>query len=354
MNFGVLHICNYAAAYKGGFINSLEFLRKDIQKDGVEQVYLFPYRALSTNAKEWIEELRRDGATVYIQTDSFVKNISLLKRIVKTHKVRKIFRHFNDLYMDIIMRVFCPTIPVVRFFHCIYSASGVSHKIRKMIYKNDIFVGVSQTVADDVSKKFSNRKVDILENSISFDRLSKIDPFERTEKISCLTMGYNCRVKGVDLTFEAFKRLNGKYDVTLYVVVASHAEELEEEIKKHFGKQPEWLIVLPPTENIGTYFHNTDIFLSPSRSEGLPFSVFEAMYCGCLAIASDIPQLVTDKVSTIRYFRSEDVSDYTRVLSETIEDVNSPEAQEEILIAKNEIEANFSMQVWCDRVKKLI
>ncbi len=354
MNFGVLHICNYAAAYKGGFINSLEFLRKDIQKDGVEQVYLFPYRALSTNAKEWIEELRRDGATVYIQTDSFVKNISLLKRIVKTHKVRKIFRHFNDLYMDIIMRVFCPSIPVVRFFHCIYSASGVSHKIRKMIYKNDIFVGVSQTVADDVSKKFSNRKVDILENSISFDRLSKIDPFERTEKISCLTMGYNCRVKGVDLTFEAFKRLNGKYDVTLYVVVASHAEELEEEIKKHFGKQPEWLIVLPPTENIGTYFHNTDIFLSPSRSEGLPFSVFEAMYCGCLAIASDIPQLVTDKVSTIRYFRSEDVSDYTRVLSETIEDVNSPEAQEEILIAKNEIEANFSMQVWCDRVKKLI
>ena len=35
MGFSVLHICDYAAAYKGGFINALEFLRKDLQKDGI-------------------------------------------------------------------------------------------------------------------------------------------------------------------------------------------------------------------------------------------------------------------------------------------------------------------------------
>ena len=70
-------------------------------------------------------------------------------------------------------------------------------------------------------------------------------------------MGYNCKVKGVDLTFEVFKKIREKYDALLYVVVASHKEELEEEIKKHFGQKPDWLTVLPPSENIGAYYRST-------------------------------------------------------------------------------------------------
>lgn len=355
MNFGVLHICDYAAAYKGGFINALEFLRKDVEKDGTEHIYLFPHRALSTNAKNWIEELRRDGATVYVQTDSFVKNILLLKKVVREHKVKKIFRHFNDFKIDVIIRLLFPSIPVVRFFQCTYSASGLSHKIRTFLYKKDVLVGVSKSVTEKAEKSFPGREIKTLEHALSLDRLSKVDPFSKPDKVACLTMGYNCKVKGVDLTFEVFKRIREKYDALLYVVVASHAEELEAEIKKHFGEKPEWLTVLPPTENIGTYYHNTDIILSPSRTEGaLPFVVFEAMYCGSIAIASDIPQQITDKVSTVRYFRSEDLDDYEKVLSKAIEDVAAPETENERIKAKEEISANYSMQVWCDRFKELI
>ncbi len=355
MKFSILHICDYAAAYKGGFINSLEFLRKDLQKDGIGQVYLFPHRALSTKAKEWIEELRKDGATVYIQTDSFFKNIALVRKIVKEHHIKKIFRHFNDLKIDIIIRFFCPSVPVVRFFHCTYTASGFSHIIRKFIYKKDVFVGVSRSVIEKAMERFSDREISSLENAIFLERFSHQDFFEKSDKVSCLTMGYNCKVKGVDLTFEVFKRIREKYDVLLYVVVASHKEELDEEIKKHFGEKPDWLIILPPTENIGTYYYNTDIILGPSRSEGaLPFVVFEAMYCGSLAVVSDIPQQITNKVNSIRYFKSEDVDDYERVLSKAIEDVNKPETQRERQVAKEEIMKNYSMQVWADRFKKYI
>ena len=355
MSFSVLHICDYAAAYKGGFINALEYLRKDLQKESVGTVYLFPHRALSTNAKNWIEELRADGAEVYIQTDSFVKNISLLKKIVQKHNVTKIFRHFNDLYMDIIERIFFPSIPVVRFFQCTYSATGFSHKLRSLLYKKDVLIGVSKSVTEKAEKSFPDREIKTLEHALSLDRFSIIDDFPKADKISCLTMGYNCKVKGVDLTFEVFKRIREKYDVLLYVVVASHAEELEEEIKKHFGEKPDWLIVLPPTEHIGTYYHNMDIVLSPSRTEGaLPFVVFEAMYCGCLAVASDIPQQKTTKVSGVRYFKSENIDDYEKVLSEAIEDVNKPETELCRDKAKNEIVSNYSMQVWCDRFKEYI
>lgn len=354
MEYSVLHICDYAAAYKGGFINALEFLRKDLNNDGVEQVYLFPHRALSTNAKNWIEEMRADGATVYVQTDSIVKNISLVRKIVKKHNVKKIFRHFNDLKIDAVIRLFCPRIPVVRFMHCEYRATGLSHKIRKLLYKKDVFVGVSETVTQKLVELFPDNRCDTLQNAICFDRFSKVDEFEKPDKITCLTMGYNVLVKGIDLTFEVFRRIRKKYDAVLYVVVASHREELEAEIKKQFGTQPEWLIVLQPTENIGTYYHNADIFLSPSRSEGLPFAVFEAMYCGCLAVASDIPQLITDKVSSIRYFESENLDEYEKVLSKAIEDVKKPETEKERLEAKEEILKNYSMKVWADRFKALI
>lgn len=355
MKFSVLHICDYAAAYKGGFINSLEYLRKDLQKDSIGTVYLFPHRALSTNAKNWIEELKSDGATVYIQSDSFLKNIQLLRKIAKEHNVRKIFRHFNDLHIDIIERLFLPSIPVVRFFHCTYTASGVSHFIRKLLYKKDVFVGVSKTVVEDALKHFSDRKVNSLENAIMLERFSDCERVDKAPQISCITMGYNCKVKGVDLTFEAFKRIREKYDVLLYVVVASHKEELEDEIKTHFGEKPDWLIVLPPTENIGKYYYGADIVLGPSRAEGaLPFVIFEAMYCGCLAVVSDIPQQLTDKISGIRYFKSEDIDDYERVLSKAIEDVAKPETEALRQKAKEEIISNYSMQVWCDRFKEYI
>lgn len=354
MKFSVLHICNYAAAYKGGFINSLEYLRKDLQKESVGTVYLFPHRALSTNAKNWIEELKRDGATVYIQTDSFIKNILLIRKIVKKHNIKKVFRHFNDLKADAIIKLVCPGVPIVRLFHCEYGATGLSHKLRKLLYKRDIMVGVSDTVTGQVAELFPGNRTETLQNAIYFDRFLKLDPFEKPEKIACLTMGYNVAVKGIDLTFEVFKRIREKYDVLLYVVVASHREELEAEIKRQFGTKPEWLKVLPPTENIGTYYHNSDIFLSPSRTEGLPYALFEAMYCGCLAVASDIPQLITDKVSSVRYFKSEDVNEYEKVLLKAIEAVDLPQTETERKKAKEEIISNYSMQVWCDRFKEYI
>lgn len=355
MKFSVLHICDYAANYKGGFMNALEFLRKDLQKDNIEQIYLLPARALSTNAKNWIEDMRADGATVYVQTESFLKNIFLLRKIVKKHNVVKIFRHFNDIKMDIITRLFCPSIPVVRFFQCTYNAEGFSHKLRTVLYKNDVLLGVSNSVTEKAMNSFPGRDIDTLEHALSLDRLSKVDDFPQTDKVSCLAVGYNCRVKGIDLTFEVFKRIREKYDALLYVVVASHLEEFEAEIRNHFGEKPDWLTILPPTENIGTYYHNTDIILSPSRSEGaLPFVVFEAMYCGSLAVVSDIPQQITDKVSSIRYFRSEDVDDYERVLSKAIDDVDKPETENERLTAKEEIVENYSMQVWSDKFKALI
>ena len=99
--FRVLHICDYAASYRGNFIDSLESL--ETYHDDVENFYLFPLRAQKTRAKEWIDNLNQNGVKAYIQKDNIFKNFALLSQIIKKHKINRIVRHFADPKIDILI-----------------------------------------------------------------------------------------------------------------------------------------------------------------------------------------------------------------------------------------------------------
>lgn len=273
----VLHICNYAAPYKGNFIESLQYFGQD---ERAKNVYLFTHRARSTAAAEWIEELRRGGADAYIQEAGMIKNVRLLRHIIKTHGVGFMFCHFYDIKMDAILKLFFPSKRVARFFHCMYSATGgLKHQLRRFLWRNNKLVGVSEPVSQSLRQCFGGFQVHTVENAIRFDRLDRVDEFERSPKLSLLTMGYNVQVKGVDLALKVAARLKDKYDLVLGIVVASHMQELTECIDSVLGGLPEWIILLPPVDNVATYYKGSDIFLSPSRSEAFGYAVVEAAYC---------------------------------------------------------------------------
>ena len=54
------------------------------------------------------------------------------------------------------------------------------------------------------------------------------------------------------------------------------------------GRPLPWLRLLTPQENVADLYQAAAIFLSPSRSEGLPYSVCEAMANGIPVVLSDI------------------------------------------------------------------
>ncbi|MBN1399045.1 MAG: glycosyltransferase family 4 protein [Bacteroidetes bacterium] len=87
------------------------------------------------------------------------------------------------------------------------------------------------------------------------------------------------RVKGLDILFEAARMMP---EVSFTVI------GLSEKIAAIFNSPPN-IKVLPPVERkqLLTYYQNAKVYCQPSRHEGMPNALCEAMLCGCIPVATD-------------------------------------------------------------------
>ena len=92
-------------------------------------------------------------------------------------------------------------------------------------------------------------------------------------------MGWNCFQKGVDLAVKATLPLRNKYNITFHIVGGINEDKAKGIVKDICGEDTDWIRYLPPTNNIGTYYKASDIFLSPSRWEAFGYANIEAVYC---------------------------------------------------------------------------
>ena len=271
----LLHICDYSAPYQGNFIPSLKALE---ECRDVWNVYLFPFRANKTGAIRWIDELNSTsrGEIAYIQTDSFLLNVCLLRRIIKLHNVSFVYKHFYDIKIDLALKLVFPSSHVMRFMHCMYDgkvSSGVKHKIREFLWRGNTLVGVTETVSEGLRQAFPKAKVKTVENGISFSRFALATKVDQGGNPNLLCMGYNVYVKGVDIALKAVQKVRETQRVNLSIVAASHMGDLKEFISSYLGCIPEWVRILPPTSDIGKYYEKADIFLAPSRTEACPYAM---------------------------------------------------------------------------------
>ena len=179
--FHVLHICDYAAAYRGNFIESLESL--ETYHSNVKNFYLFPSRAKGTAATKWIDELNNDRKRAYYQESNFFQNFILLSKILKKHKINRIVRHFSDPKIDILIKLLFKGEHVIRFFHC--SCPIIKNPAKRVftefVWHKNKLVGVSDAIAREIQQahpKFSSHSI---VNAILFDRLNVLENFEKAE-----------------------------------------------------------------------------------------------------------------------------------------------------------------------------
>lgn len=121
-------------------------------------------------------------------------------------------------------------------------------------------------------------------------------------KIILFVGGINVR-KGVHLLLDAFVTFEKKYPDTKLLIVGptykydqKYIADIKEKINK-FMLQDRVKLTEDNVKNVEEYMQSSDIFVLPSRQEGFPISIVEAMSSGLAVAASDIPEISKDQIT---------------------------------------------------------
>ena len=295
----VLQLMNYGAPYKGNFIQSLLNLESRLNKIDIEMIYLFQKE---TAEKEWAKELLRNGKKIYFLSGILTKDFRFIRSLVLKHDIKIIHTHFiggkyNFLLVNV-NRTLKKKFFIVRHFHNPYKRrNSITEYFKTIVVPVDLTIGCSKAVADDymLKKKDKNERVEYVTNAIDFSRLENYKVLQKEDlQINkkgyvFLVFGFEYYRKGVDVVINALEELiKDNIDVYMILSLAANKEFVEKKIIERFNTIPYWIKIVPPIDDIATYYRFSDAFISASRSEGFCYSLVEAAYCGTQIIASDI------------------------------------------------------------------
>lgn len=161
----------------------------------------------------------------------------------------------------------------------------------------DAVVCVAPHVVEQVVRAGASRRRTLyVPNAVDTGRFSPRSPRERAEARAALGLpgdrpvvlhyGWAWRRKGGDLLCAAVGELAGRgVEVTAVTVGAGAAAEAD---ARRCGIEDR-LVRLPQTQHVEQLLAAADVLALPSRAEGMPFAVVEALASGVPVVAGDIP-----------------------------------------------------------------
>ena len=150
-------------------------------------------------------------------------------------------------------------------------------------------------------------KIITLHNPMNMARIDAMlngasSPFPSNGKRHIISVGSVCYSKGQDLLIEAFARLHEQQqDTDLYIIGPYDGNDnfyagLKSLIQTYgLGDDVHFTGLL---DNPYKWMHYCDCFVLPSRIEGLPNVLLEAMYCGASVVSTDCVPIVKRIVSS--------------------------------------------------------
>ena len=184
---------------------------------------------------------------------------------------------------------------------------GIRKKIRKLLFrfKKITPIAISPIVQKSLSDLYglSETHFPMVYNGINLKKCIKKNDYTLKNPIVFLSVGRLEEQKNhlnLIRAFSDFSKECGDRIILNIIGEGSKRSELEETIKDLNCKESVFL--LGEKEDIYKYLSETDIFILPSKWEGMPISLIEAMNSGVPIIASDVggvPDMIENNLSGI-------------------------------------------------------
>lgn len=170
----------------------------------------------------------------------------------------------------------------------------------KILAKCTRYVATTKEIRDGFIKRggISSEKISILPHGIDTAKYPQSDEKIRRElKIShgvdpdCKVLLFCARIvrdKGVDTLQDVWKILHEQFPSALLFVVGGGLNELLDELRRTSEALDNSIKVIGEVDAPQEFYQMADVYIFPSRHEGLPTSLLEAMASGLPAVTSDI------------------------------------------------------------------
>ncbi len=214
---------------------------------------------------------------------------------------------------------------------------------RASFHAADRVVAVSHYTASAIKAEFPFCKPAIIHNGIDtgfFCPSSNGTEPKREARRTLLFVGNPTRRKGADLLAAIAKRLGNGFELQFTTGLQNHPAFKSLPNVRSLGRLDR--------EKVREAYRNADLLIFPSRLEGLPLTVLEAMACGTpvvAAAASSLPEVIDDKVDG----RLCDPNDIGQFCSEIQDLTGNPSRLEDMgRKARRKIEGKFSRRRMID------
>ena len=264
--------------------------------------------ALIARAGKWCNKIP-DNVTVHsLEAGQVRKGLFQLVLLILRLNPDTIFSTVKEANLStcFIKTVFFPKINlVIRETNPLSSELGDKSKMPKLwhpIYRNfypraNSIICLAQFISQDLQQHFSIPigKMVCIPNPIDIDKINKTAEQSNNPFIGkgvgphIVTAGRLVHQKGIDRLLKAFpKLLELKENAKLWILGEGPLEFKYKRLRDSIGLKD--CVHFPGfQENIYAWFKHADLFILPSRYEGMPNALLEAMACGCPVVAIEHP-----------------------------------------------------------------